>query len=1172
MKMNFKSILSAASIMMLLASCAKEMTPSTGDGSALVFSATTAATKTTIENGTGNERIVKWAAGDEASIWWDGGSTESYAASAGTTTTFSFVGAEGDATYYAAYPGSAATAFAGDSLTIAVSDKQDGAFASANIAVATSTSAAKNFPFYNATALVKFNVGSAEYTKAVFRGANGENLTGSYAVKFTGAGITVGTVTSAGTSVEIDLNGAGTYYFSVLPDVALPDGFSIALYKDGEAVPAASLAKNLELNRSVITDLGNIDGRVRSDYFVTVAGAGKKNGSSWENALGVSELREMLIQPLDGNGSQDTGKASYKASRLNGATFHMAAGDYHIAGEATHIKVEFSHYETPVKVAFLGGYPAGLTGTDLNGRSADNKTAFTGNKQSGIFTFGNQIDFSFDKVDFKDVKTNTGSVVAIYAASGQTGTCDLAFTNCSFLDNIQTEKSQTGATITTGKANVTVDNCYFSGNEARNAPAVNAGANSVVTISNSQFVGNKTWNTSGAVQNGGATMTVSNTLFQGNESGRDSTMYAAGGAFHGNGTNSVTTFKDCQFIENKSKVGGAISVQEAKVILEGCTFQRDTAYRNLGITSTSGADKRAGGAIFVAGSSAEITINDCDFLDNHAPYGSGGAIAVTAAKSVAINAGTTFKNNSCNYEGGAIYMLKNFTIAGTNADPVLFENNKTTHTGNQVGNGGAIWLNEGTTSTVRYARFVDNCAGVGNSFSNGGGIYMKGVTKFLAENCYFSGNLGRNGGALNLALGGSSDCQFKNCTFENNRLDDTNKNFTGTLTSCNFHGGVAAVGYGKAQFYGCTFNNNQSTYGSGVFHINNDKSEVRCEDCTFSGNVAGASVKNGNGGVVTVEKGKFYANNCTFTNNKAVHPTDGRGGVLRMDRNGGVAEFYNCSFSKNHAKQGATLCMNGQSGNGSFLKLNNCVFTENSSGSRGSCLMSGADDVIFANRCAFYNNTTTESGNTWGIVSHGNANLCMNNCTMYGNKNTNASQGSVTQLNGDGSYLLVNNTIIGPCNHRLIRAASGGHLLTLANNILVNTAAGKDLFEVNASVTVTAVSNATSASTNVTLPAGNLTGLTESSFGGSYAATSGSTKQDVYLWNGTLEGFTATTAADIETLIKTNFNRNVSKPAVTNVGQTFFNWLTSISANELTVDGRGVARTGTMWPGAYQNN
>ena len=1159
MKTNFKSILSAASIVMLLASCAKEMTPSTGDGSALVFSATTAATKTTIENGTGNERIVKWAAGDEVSIWWDGGSTESYAAGAGTTTTFSFVGAEGEATYYAAYPGSAATAFAGDSLTISVSNKQDGAFASANIAVATSTSAAKNFPFYNASALVKFNVGSAEYTKAVFRGANGENLTGSYAVKFAGAGITVGDVTSAGTSVEIDLNGAGTYYFSVLPDVTLPDGFSIALYKDGEAVPAASLAKNLELNRSVITDLGNIDGRVRSDYFVTVAGAGKKNGSSWENALGVAELREMLIQPLNDNGDQNTGQASYKASRLNGATFHMAAGDYHIAGEATHIKVEFSHYETPVKVAFLGGYPANLTGTELSGRSADNKTAFTGNKQSGIFTFGNQIDFSFDKVDFKDVKTNTGSVVAIYAASGQTGSCDLAFTNCSFLDNIQTEKSQTGAAITTGKANVTVDNCYFSGNEARNASAFNAGANSVVTISNSQFVGNKTWNTSGAVQNGGATMTVSNTLFQGNESGRDSTMYAAGGAFHGNGTNSVTTFKDCQFIENKSKLGGAISVQEAKVILEGCTFQRDTAYRNLGITSTSGADKRAGGAIFIAGNSADVTINDCDFLDNRAPYGSGGAIAVTAAKSVAINAGTTFKNNSCNYEGGAIYMLKNFTIAGTNADPVLFENNKTTHTGNQVGNGGAIWLNEGTTSTVRYARFVDNCAGVGNNFSNGGGIYMKGVTKFLAENCYFSGNLGRNGGALNLALGSASDCKFISCTFEKNYLNDSNANFgSATLGSCNFHGGAVCVGYGTAQFEKCTFNDNISYNGSGAFHINNNSSTVKCTDCTFTNNQS----PNGNGGAITLEKGKFYATGCTFSGNQV--GSKNHGSVMRIDANSTEAEFTSCLFTGNIANYqgGAVFNANGKG----LLKINNCVFTGNKAKSRGACFQSNTGHVIFVNNSTFYNNTTSDSGNSWGVVSHGNATLCMNNATIYGNKNTNASQGSVAQINGDGSYLLVNNTIIGPCNHRLIRAASSGHLLTIANNILVNTAEGKDLFELNAGVTVTAISNATSVSTNVTLPAGNLTGLTESSFGGSYDSAAGA-----YMWSGVVSGFTAATSEQIANAIK-SFSRTEEYTGSTAIGTLFYNWLTSLTPDALTVDGRGVARTGTMWPGAYQNN
>lgn len=1165
MKKVGKIIFSVATIVAIAVSCTKEMEgPSaSGSDSKTVFSASFVApssNKTTIEDGEGNTKIVKWEAGDEITIYWDGGSSTGYASTAGTSTTFSAVTDEGVAAYCATYPKGIAQSvdLSNKAFSLTISSSQTGSFPAANMAVAYTTAEAKNFQFVNATALVKFNIGSADYSKAVFRGANGENLVGSFDITL-GESITLGEASNTSSSVEVALNGAGDYYFSVLPGLSLPNGFSIALYKDDEAVPAAYLAKSLTIERAQIANLGNIDGRIQSDLFVTPSGAGSKNGKSWENAMGTAELRAFIEQPLASDGTQDDGAAYYKASRLDGATFHMAQGDYYIAEGSGCVKVEFSLYPTQVKATFLGGYPGNLTGTDTSSRNADSHpTNFTGNKATGIFTFGNQTNFTFDGVTFCDVKTASDVNLAVYASAGATGDATLTFTDCSFVDNIQTDKGKTSAAVRFGKATATMTSCTFSGNQARNASAVQLEANSNVTIRNSAFTKNSTWNTSGALQNAGGTLTVEDCLFSSNQSGMDSTMYAAGGAFHANGANSLTTFKDCQFIENKSKVGGAVSVQEAKVILEGCTFQRDTAYRNLGIESKSAADKRAGGAIFIAGNSADVTINDCDFLDNRAPYGSGGAIAVTVAKSVVINAGTTFKNNICRYEGGAIYMLKNFTIAGTSADPVLFENNKTTDAGAQVGNGGAIWLNEGTTSTVRYARFVDNCAGVGNDFSNGGGIYMKGVIKFLAENCYFSGNLGRNGGAANLQLGGSSDCKFISCTFEKNYLNGSNANFgSATLGSCNFHGGAVCVGYGTAQFEKCTFNDNISNNGSGAFHINNNASTVKCTDCTFTNNQS----PNGNGGAITLEKGKFYATGCTFSGNQA--GSKNHGSVMRIDANSTEAEFTSCLFTGNIANNqgGAVFNANGKG----LLKINNCVFTGNKAKSRGACFQTNKGHVIFVNNSTFYNNTTSDPGNSWGVVSHGNATLCMNNATVYGNKNTNSSQSSVISLNGDNSMLLSNCTVIESDNLSLIRANTAGHLLTLANNILVNTAAGKNLFELNAGVTVTAVGNATSTS-NVTLPEGNLAGLTETTFSGSYDSAAGA-----YMWNGVLSGFTAATSEQIANTIK-SFSRTEEYTGSAAIGTLFYNWLTSLTPNALTVDGRGVTRTGAWWPGAYQNN
>ncbi|MBO4535669.1 MAG: hypothetical protein J5702_00530, partial [Bacteroidales bacterium] len=60
------------------------------------------------------------------------------------------------------------------------------------------------------------------------------------------------------------------------------------------------------------------------------------------------------------------------------------------------------------------------------------------------------------------------------------------------------------------------------------------------------------------------------------------------------------------------------------------------------------------------------------------------------------------------------------------------------------------------------------------------------------------------------------------------------------------------------------------------------------------------------------------------------------------------------------------------------------------------------------------------------------------------------------------------------------------------------------------------------------------------------------------------------TQADVETVIKTGYpETDTVHTSITNIGLDFYNWLDEINA--LGLDGRGVARTGAWWPGAYQN-
>ena len=321
MKKNTFYMLALAAIAAAAISCEREQSPAGEDipaGSEFVFTASTdqARSKTTVEDGEGAERIVKWAAGDEISVYWDGGNTTATAGVAGTSTTFTPSGTPSGDMYYAAYPSSVATAFSDGALTVKIPATQDGSFANANIAVAKTTDLERDFQFTNLTALVKFSV-SGSYTKAVFRGAKGETLAGTLPVDMSGAPV-LGEVSTPAKEIEVTLNGAGDYYISVLP-VTLEGGFSISLYNGDATAPAAYLPVEVALERATITNLGAIDGRSISNYFFTPAGSGKKNGRTWENALGTAELRALI--------KQVEGSAEYQASVLDGVTFHMAAGD-----------------------------------------------------------------------------------------------------------------------------------------------------------------------------------------------------------------------------------------------------------------------------------------------------------------------------------------------------------------------------------------------------------------------------------------------------------------------------------------------------------------------------------------------------------------------------------------------------------------------------------------------------------------------------------------------------------------------------------------------------------------------------------------------------------------------------------------------------------------------------
>lgn len=190
-----------------------------------------------------------------------------------------------------------------------------------------------------------------------------------------------------------------------------------------------------------------------NNYYVTVSGAGSKNGNSWQNAMSCSDLVTLL---------GDSGA-------LNGKNILMAGGDYVVAKAAD--KCLMLTYASATTASFQGGYNA-TTGT----RDFATPTVFSGSDQWGIFSIAKNTKFTFDGVEFAHAlvptETEDEKMIkhhgAFYIDSKST---EISFNNCSFHDNLEhvshdVDSLKGGPAIFLKAGTVKLNNCVFKNNKA----------------------------------------------------------------------------------------------------------------------------------------------------------------------------------------------------------------------------------------------------------------------------------------------------------------------------------------------------------------------------------------------------------------------------------------------------------------------------------------------------------------------------------------------------------------------------------------------------------------------------------------------------------------------------------------------------------------------------------
>ena len=325
--------------------------------------------------------------------------------------------------------------------------------------------------------------------------------------------------------------------------------------------------------------------------FVTQAGAGAKDGSSWANALGEAKF----------------------CTKVNGAPagteFWVAAGKYRpsTTGDKTW------YFVLDPGVSLYGGF-AGTEASRSQRNWRTNVTILTGD-----------LDFN-DTVDARGVTrkasdinaAGSGNSIRVMYTYGQGGVLD------GFTVTAGNALNEEGGGIMDVASSVTVRNCTFAGNFSSQSGGGLYSRNSFSTLENCVFSGNE------AQWGGGMYTDNSASVMDGCTFTENEAVYGGGMA----AINShVPEVKNCTFSKNTAsdRGGGMYTSNSANV--SSSTFTENSAFD--------------GGGMFSIGTAPIVT--NCTFSGNTASNQGGGLNNYWAATTKVMNC--TFFGNSAN-EGG----------------------------------------------------------------------------------------------------------------------------------------------------------------------------------------------------------------------------------------------------------------------------------------------------------------------------------------------------------------------------------------------------------------------------------------------------------------------------------------------------------------------------------------
>ena len=474
MRMKKYIILFAA---ILLAACSREEMAYQTARLSLTFTADVIASKTAL----GDDWSVSWCEGDEVKIVWSGGDAVCAAVLQDGKAHFSAV-VDDVNEYYAVYPADTpASVNADGKLSVSLPATQTGRFEDSAVIVAHTTREALNFGrFKSAVGMIRFSIKDPSITRVRFTSPDNAMVCGNVVAD---SGLSYETIPSD-SSVDVTVDGAGTYYLSVLPGLQLASGMSFQLGTDKKWLGTAS---------------SPTPATIQAGQLLLVS-ASLEDNLVYEGDIYIAEpeaLRSLLSNPAS-------------ADKLDGHTIRVSAGTYDLAIGEKGLVVDMESAAT-IKI------------------EAEEGTVFTtslsGDEGCILSVASDKVNLDIEGVTFTGGSHN-GTGGALSLTKGQH-----RFVNCNFTANETTSTTAEktgGAVYVGGSASAHFEGCSFTGNKTSitGGGALAVYSSEKVTVLGCDFTGNETHNGSAYVGNGGAIL----------QKKAGNILYVVNCSFSGNGT------------------------------------------------------------------------------------------------------------------------------------------------------------------------------------------------------------------------------------------------------------------------------------------------------------------------------------------------------------------------------------------------------------------------------------------------------------------------------------------------------------------------------------------------------------------------------------------------------------------------------------------------------------